>query len=444
MTQEGRHQTLAAQLNQNDLRESLDVEELQWALARFDGPVDVNETGISWNVLRQTHPHLFAAVPIYVDEADRRAMARLIEAVERVVALPGWQARALADAPASARHVPPTACAFLGYDFHLGVRGPQLIEINTNAGGGLLCARLLRAQKTRQSGNRAGMDNTEGEVDRAVFPGHFDDADAVEAAFLAMFREEWRLARGVAPLARIAIIDDMPDTQFLHPEFLLFKALFATAGIDAVIADPRALSLRDGRLWLDGLRIDLVYNRLTDFSLDEPAHAILREAWLSDAAVITPHPHAHALYADKRNLVALSDMNWLHSIGVPDEDIAVLQAGVPPAWMLSPAQADIFWENRRNRFFKPAAGYAGRAAYRGDKLTRRVFTEIINTEYVAQTLVPPAERRVQAKNVVLSLKFDVRNFVYRGRIQLVSARLYQGQMTNLRTQGGGFAAVAFV
>jgi hypothetical protein len=53
------------------------------------------------------------------------------------------------------------------------------------------------------------------------------------------------------------------------------------------------------------LRIDLVYNRLTDFALEAPANAALREAWLTDAALITPHPRAHALYADKRNLVAL-------------------------------------------------------------------------------------------------------------------------------------------
>ena len=36
---------------------------------------------------------------------------------------------------------------------------------------------------------------------------------------------------------------------------------------------------------------------------------------------------------------------------------------------------------------------------------------------------------------------DLRNYVYRGAVQLVSARLYQGQTTNFRTPGGGFAAV---
>ena len=41
----------------------------------------------------------------------------------------------------------------------------------------------------------------------------------------------------------------------------------------------------------------------------------------------------------------------------------------------------------------------------------------------------------------VDLKMDLRNYVYRGEVQLVTARLYQGQTTNFRTPGGGFAPV---
>jgi hypothetical protein len=40
-----------------------------------------------------------------------------------------------------------------------------------------------------------------------------------------------------------------------------------------------------------------------------------------------------------------------------------------------------------------------------------------------------------------ALKFDLRNYVYDGEVQWVAARLYQGQTTNFRTPGGGFAPV---
>ena len=39
------------------------------------------------------------------------------------------------------------------------------------------------------------------------------------------------------------------------------------------------------------------------------------------------------------------------------------------------------------------------------------------------------------------LKVDVRLYTYAGEVLLAAARLYQGQTTNMRTPGGGFAPV---
>jgi hypothetical protein len=41
-------------------------------------------------------------------------------------------------------------------------------------------------------------------------------------------------------------------------------------------------------------------------------------------------------------------------------------------------------------------------------------------------------------------KMDVRLYTYDSRVLLVAARLYQGQTTNFRTPGGGFAPVFVV
>jgi len=38
-------------------------------------------------------------------------------------------------------------------------------------------------------------------------------------------------------------------------------------------------------------------------------------------------------------------------------------------------------------------------------------------------------------------KTDIRLYTYDGQILLTAARLYQGQTTNFRTPGGGFAPV---
>ncbi|MEO5963553.1 MAG: hypothetical protein ABIO75_03995, partial [Thermomonas sp.] len=187
--------------------------------------------------------------------------------------------------------------------------------------------------------------------------------------------------------------------------------------------------------------VDLVYNRLTDFSLQDPANAVLREAYLQHAVVLTPHPQAHALYADKRNLALLSDDRQLQALGVPASSRDILLAGIPATERVDPNQAEHLWSERRGLFFKPATGFGSRAAYRGDKLTRRVWQEILAGDYVAQAIVAPGERVISGQSPLQTLKFDVRNYAYEGQVQWLAARLYQGQTTNFRTPGGGFAPV---
>ena len=49
-----------------------------------------------------------------------------------------------------------------------------------------------------------------------------------------------------------------------------------------------------------------------------------------------------------------------------------------------------------------------------------------------------------ADGASVTRKTDVRLYVYNGQVLLTAARLYQGQTTNFRTPGGGFAPVFVV
>ena len=157
--------------------------------------------------------------------------------------------------------------------------------------------------------------------------------------------------------------------------------------------------------------------------------------------VLTPHPQAHALYADKRNMALLSDAKGLETMGVSQATQDVLLAGIPHTEVVDPANAERLWRERRRLFFKPFAGFGSRAAYRGDKLTQRVWQEILAGDYIAQALVTPGERVISDEEPAQVLKFDLRDYTYDGQVQWVAARLYQGQTTNFRTPGGGFAPV---
>ena len=413
---------LAEELNRSCHCIAVDPEKLRRTLE--SGPVTA---GVYERIL-ENQPHLFSSSPVFLARAHVDRMQEVIAAIEEVNRTEGFRRWAFGLAPAGARRDHGPRGVFLGYDFHLGNGGPQLIEINTNAGGGLLNAALARAQQ-------ACCAEMTSVLSGAAMPG------SLEERFVAMFHAEWRRQRGGATLRRVAIVDLEPEGQYLHPEFLLFQELFRGAGIDATIVDPGRLVHRDGALWADGARVDLVYNRLTDFFLREDSSAALRTAYEAGDVVVTPNPYVYGVYADKRHLTVLSDPVRLREWGVAEHVVALLGASVPATRLVDGAQAEQLWSERKRYFFKPIDGYGGKAAYRGDKLTRGTWERILERPYVAQRLVAPSQRTIRIEDREVPLKLDLRNYVYDGEVQLVAARLYQGQTTNFRTAGGGFAPV---
>ena len=382
---------------------------------------DINHTFLA------THPQLFSNTTVFISPEQFQKMREIIQAVTRVVNLPDYAEQILAHSPSIAAYSPGTAGVFMGYDFHLSTQGPKIIEINTNAGGAFLNSVLVDAQT--ECCRAAG-------ILLPQLKAHIDEQ------FMAMFLNEWRLQRGDKLLVTIAIIDKNPQQQFLYPEFKIAQRLFENHGITAIIADPTELQFINNQISYKGQVIDLIYNRLTDFLLDEPQHSTLRKAYEMGAVVVTPNPHHYAFYADKRNLVVLSDPSSLKNIAA--NDIAILQAGIPQTQNVTAENSSDLWQSRKHLFFKPVLGFGSRAAYRGDKLTKRVWSEILQGDYVAQHIVPPSERGLIVDKQATTLKMDIRAYVYAGEIQLLAARLYNGQTTNFRTNGGGFAPVFIV
>lgn len=386
---------------------------------------NLNEPGLSEKLL---DGHLFAHSPVFLSEKHIKTMKQLIGAVETVAQNAGFQEKVFALAPDIARHNFGPRGVFFGYDFHLAAEGPRLIEINTNAGGVLLNLHLAAAQREGCS------------AIKSIFSGKTNVAD-VENQLIAMFKEEWQLQRPNETLNTIAIVDSEPENQFLYPEFLLFQTLFKQHGIGVIIADPQNFKVLDNALWSGETKIDLVYNRLTSFYLESAECTTLNEAYQKGIAVLTPSPHDYALYADKRNLALLSDVNFLRQLGIDEQTIDILSHSLPSTLMVTAENANQLWENRKQYFFKPINGYASRGTYRGAKLTRRVWENIIHSDYIAQHLIPPSERVLIIDGEKQSLKLDIRCVTYKGKVQQLSARLYQGQTTNLRTRGGGLATV---
>jgi len=419
----GRVRELANEFNRSCFCITLDREAMATAMQAAAVVPDFYTTHIV------SRPHLFANVPVFLPEADRDAMLAIVHAIEATARLPAYVDAVLKWAPDTARRDFGPAGAFMGYDFHLGSDAPRLIEINTNAGGAFLNAFSARAQL-------ACCDMVE-PLKKGMTVGGFDEA------VIAMLESEWRLQRRTGRPKTVAIIDDGPAEQYLYPEFLLARQLLEAHGVKTIITDPAELSYVGGELRAGEMVVELVYNRLVDFALSEERHRALRDAYLDDAVVVTPNPHTHALYADKRNLALLSDLDQLRDWAVAPEVIQTL-ASIPKAIRVTRDNAERLWSERKHLFFKPVAGHGGKAVYRGDKLTKSVWSEILGSEYIAQDIAPPSERLVKIGDTAVSRKIDVRLYTYQGRMLLAAARLYQGQTTNFRTEGGGFAPVNFL
>ena len=381
-------------------------------------------------------PHLFSDACISLPRSECDQITAFVQAVTQLIDTPAYRAAVSARQAEALAPLPSGVC--LAFDFHVGGDAPQLIEINTNAGGSLLVTLLERAW------------------------GEHVAADRAEAALLQMFLDEWAAWGSARPLTSIAIVDEVPEQQYLYPEFVRWQKLFEAHGIQALICAPEQLHCDErGRICYGDQTIDLLYNRLTDFSLSSEPCSAIRAAWLhqragqmhdTHATLVTPHPQAHALWADKRNLQWLSDPDALTAFGLSASQAAAICRCVPRTVSVTAAEGEQFWATRKQWFFKPQAGFGSRATYRGDKLTKRVFEEILQgatdgpVGYVAQTFAPPPEVMVTVPGAVepVKLKYDLRVYAYAGQIQLLAARLYQGQTTNFRTPGGGFAPVRVV
>jgi hypothetical protein len=341
--------------------------------------------------------------------------------------------------------IKPTNPGFLlAYDFHITEDQPYLIEINSNPGGFIL--------STISSHHHAVCCSNLYNGNLVELPIYTKD---IRDTVCKIILNEWVTSRpnGLdSNLPRgIAIVDSNPELQFLYPEFLMYQNIFQSLKIPTYILDPKDLTEIDGNLFYKENPIDLVYNRHTDFyfNSDDSHLKSIETAYRKGNICLTPHPYIYENFSDKENLIHWSDEMYLRKItgigetidsGLGEERISRIKKMIPVTRPISELNEEDLWKNRKKYFFKPINGYGSKAVYRGDKLTRKVFDSILEEDTIVQENIAPALRMVDDS----LLKSDVRVFSYRGEILGLTSRLYQGQVTNFRTPGGGFAPVMIV
>ena len=314
----------------------------------------------------------------------------------------------------------PDSSVLMSYDFHTNEQGhPKLIEVNTHASG-YLVSEL---------------------VDQVHFSSNKKPQPKTTLYHLKKsFEEEWQSFSGTLfPPPRTRIVDHQIPKQKMYVEFLMFKDLLnhqwhwpsRLEEISALKLSPKGF-LQDSQKE----KIDMIYNRSTDFYLQK--WPLLKQAFLNQTCCISPQPKEYLLLADKARLIEWSSPDFLTKVGLSEEEKKQIQRAMLRTSPLQALPIEELWQNRKKLFFKPLRGYGGKAVYRGKTLSRKMFERIIKTPVIFQIAQPPP---VWTDPSGIKWKYDIRAYAYRDKVQKLSARIYQGQLTGFQIPLSGFASI---
>ncbi|MCF7971860.1 MAG: hypothetical protein K9L22_11945 [Methylococcaceae bacterium] len=301
----------------------------------------------------------------------------------------------------------------MAYDFHVtDTQEVKLIEVNTNAGGLWLACGI-------------------------EYPSKQPLPEKLARQLLSTFIQEYQLfiQNVQAKPKLIAIVDQLPEQQFLYPEMQGFVQLFKQAEIDCIITDPSEITANNSALYYKGQHIDLIYNRHCDFYLASPEMQVIAQAWQQQSVCLTPNPRTYGLLADKQRMVDWSQSELLAELFSP-KIVQRLRQAIPKTQILGSLDQNTTWSERKKLVFKPTTGHASRGVYIGDKLTKGKFNSFDPQTTLVQERIKPSITITEDNT---EFKTDFRLFVYRHTILAACARIYQGQVTNLRTPNGGFS-----
>lgn len=368
--------------------------------------------------------------PLLISEANIELPLQVLKSAESIVRACYEIRSSLSYREYVQPKLPPTALKIpnydsvpMSFDFHVSPENNlKLIEINTNASALPLSTLLNEFYSPNQT------------------------RDSLRIHQIAdLFIEQWK-KHSSDPLETIAIIDEAPSQQKAFYEFLLYQKLFEDKKIRCQIYDVDELFPDANNQWMineNKERFQLIYNRLTDFYLDLPGSGLLRQGYLHTKTAFIHNPADYGLLADKYRMPDLTA--FLESTtSIPEETRSLLRSVLLRSTSLTAETKDDLWANRKNYFFKPYQSHGSKSVYRGKSISHRTFDSLVDDGIMAQELAPPGKVSVTLTNdETHEMSYDLRFFTVGNQIISVVARVYEGQLTNFATPGGGFSTVSW-
>jgi len=273
-------------------------------------------------------------------------------------------------------------------------------------------------------------------------------ATGVAHALLTAHRE-WS---GTREAPRIAIVDwsDVPTQR----EFRIFREYFKRDGVECVIADPRAMEYRNGKLFAGDMHVTLIYKRvLIDELVKECGleHDVIRA--VRDRAVCMVNPFRCKLLHKKASLAVVGDER---NAGLFSEaQRRAVAAHVPWTRVVTERSTEfdgkridlLPWmaENRERLVLKPNDDYGGRGIVLGWTVSPEKWQDTIRVAlaepYIVQQRVAipeePFPSWVGDKLEIYDRSLDTAPYVSHGRfVEGCLTRISTDELLNV-TAGGG-------
>lgn len=242
------------------------------------------------------------------------------------------------------------------------------------------------------------------------------------------------------------------DNVVTRGEFEIFAEWFRAHDVPTIVVDPRALQLRNGKLYGAGERIDVVYRRLltSEFIERRGECAVFEAAYCEQAACFVNNLRTKLLHK-KLIFGLLWDARWQSLLS--QEERRLVRCHVPWTQRLQKGKAEVDGEsvdlfayaraNRDELVLKPNDDYGGKGLMLGSEASEPDWMAALERvaagadDYVLQRRIP----LYQAQFPDMEGKWkdhyvDLDPFFYRGEMFGYMSRMSTQRISNVTTGGG--------
>ena len=269
----------------------------------------------------------------------------------------------------------------------------------------------------------------------------------------------WRSFSGTRSKPRIAILDWREVPTF--SEFVIHMEYLRSQGLECIIADPREVEYRGGRLYAGDMQIDLIYKRVLITELIERGgleHPVVRA--VRDGAVCMVNPFRCKILHKKASLAVLSDERNAAMFSESERD--AIRAHIPWTRVVEERHTlfhdqaidlvPFLQQNRHRMVLKPNDEYGGSGIVLGWDVSDTDWESALRLAmaepYIVQERIilpeEPYPSLVDGRLSITDRIVDTAPFVYHGAfMDSVLTRLSSDPLVNV-TAGSGSSLATFI